>query len=169
MQVGCSVLAVDDRGQTAVDAVKVRRVQLQCLQLPFDRSFFDMQASQDFIDPRKKSNASKIVRLLESCSTRADASRDGSATALAAALSGVDRLSLTTTPAGEGRRPEFNMLTKELQATCSTLTANMRQLVDHYSRTGQGIVMTAQTSWRCVCALWAHRSFHAPTLSVRGK
>jgi hypothetical protein len=136
------------------------------LQLHFNH-LFDIQASQDFIDPRKKSNASKIVRLLESCSTRADA-RGGSGTALAAASSGVDRLSLTTTPSGEGRRPEFNMLTKELQATCNTLTSNMRQLVDRYSRTRQGIVMTsANLMALCLCALGASELSRGDTFNSR--
>ena len=116
------------------------------------RSFFDIQASQDFIDPKKKSNASKIVRFLESCSTSADASRDGSGSALAAASSGIGCLALTT--AGEGRRPEFSMLIKELQATCGTVTANMRQLIEHYKRGGQGIVMTSSNLMAlCLCAL----------------
>ena len=111
-----------------------------------------MQASAGFLDPKTKTNASKIVRFLESCTANISDAGGGSCDSdLAATASSIGHLSLTTTAAG---RADFNMLTKELQATSQTVTGNMQRLIEHYRRGGQGIVMTGSNLMSlCLCAL----------------
>lgn len=111
-----------------------------------------MQASAGFLDPKTKTNASKIVRFLESYTANiSDAGGGGCDSDLAATASSIGQLSLTTTAAG---RADFNMLTKELQATSQTVTGNMQSLIEHYRRGGQGIVMTGSNLMSlCLCAL----------------
>ena len=109
-----------------------------------------MQASAGYLDPRTKTNASKIVRYLESCTSTAGAAR-GSGASLAEAASGIGQLSLTTNAAG---RTDFSMMSNELAATSNTLTANGQRFIEHYKRGGQGLVVNGSNLMTlCLCTV----------------